>query len=815
MSGMMTLGIILSATDLASGVLKQTQSSLDELAGSLAQFGTASLALGAGLTAALRPPVLAYADLDEAATQLRVTLMGANGEVAQSYGALSAMASEMGNRLPGTTADFYAMTTMLLRQGQAAEGILGGIGEAAAQAGLLLKMPQVGAAEFVAKLQDATATTAADMVALVDTIQRTFNVGVDPGNMLQAFASLSPGMADMKMQGLAGAQALAPLIAMLDQTALSGGAAGLALTKVFKGTFDSGALRDVNKMPELVKNKIKLGFLDKKGESLGLDNLFTQLEKLRVLSTGARMGVMETLWGKDSETMRALKPMIEKGQSGYDEMLAKMKAQAAAQLRIKETLNDTKNIWGALLGSVESVMAVLAKPAVEFLKPYLTDLNAIVGKVGEWVAQHEDLVRTAGLIAAGLAVASTIAGGLAIVLGAASKAGAILGGVLGLGKGKKGAGGVGGGPAGVTPVWVVGGALTGVSGMPPGGGRAGRGAGAAVFGTGSVVMNVTAVLAAGAIGYEIGTAIYEKWLAGTNLGDRIGEAVATVVDGWGPQVISAFKDAGTRLWDGINGKKQTPEDKGWHPTKQRDVYKPPQPSLIERGWNWATKQAPPPKPAGLAIPVTKEWEKSGEAVKKVQTSLTQLTGVTQQSVKLADGLGQAWGKTTAEIAAKTGALPGQITAFKGAMQTAGAQLGEGVVLGIESKTGAVEAAARNLGLAAKNAFAQANQIQSPSRVFMRLGGFLAQGLALGIRGGTGAVRREVGTLVGAAGAGLRLPAGGGGGGQVIHFSPTINVGGGSPGAVKAAVGEALALSVREFERVAAAAAQSQARRSYA
>ena len=882
MSGMMTLGIILSATDLASGVLRKTQSGLDALAGSLAKFGTASLALGAGLTAALKPSVLAYANLDEAATQLRVTVMGANGDVAQSYGALSAMASEMGNRLPGTTADFYAMTTMLLRQGQAAENILGGIGEAAAQAGVLLKLPQAGAAEFVSKLQDATATTAKDMVALVDTIQRTFNVGVDPGNMLQAFAALSPGMADLKMQGLAGAQALAPLIAMLDQTALSGGAAGLALTKVFQGTFDSKAVAAVNQLPELAKNKIKLGFIDTKGESLGLENLFTQLEKLRALSTQGRQTVLELLFGKDAETMRALKPMIEKGRAGYDEMLAKMRAQAAAQLRIKEALGDTKNLWGALLGSVESVMALLAKPAVEFLKPYITDLNTIVGKVGEWVSAHEAVVRTGGLIAAGLAGVATVVGGIAIALGAASKAGSILAGAFGKGKGKiPGVGGAVGAAAGVTPVWVVGGALTGGSGMP-----GGAAAGAAGAGAGAARMGLAKTAAAGTVAFGTGlaaAAVINEVMEGSVAWKRFEESSAKTMAKIGFSDAQIYVDT-LEKQRRVRMAKSAVEERLAPVGQVRLAAPAPAP---------AARPAPPPKPAGLSIPVTKEWEKSGAAVKKVQTSLTQLTGVTQQSVKLADGLGQSWGKTTAEIAAKTGALPGQITAFKGAMQTAGAQLGEGVVLGIESKTGAVETAARNLGLAAKNAFAQANQIQSPSRVFMRLGGFLTQGLALGIRAGAGAVRREMATLATALGAGVaapvvrpvvaapvgpagarggahpalvppgdgalaqavgalvaplrralggfvmpplpvarpdlrlaapplpvarppvaRAPAARAEGGTVIHFSPTINVQGGPAAGVKEAVTEALKLSLREFERVAAAAGHAGARRAY-
>ncbi len=84
------------------------------------------------------------------------------------------------------------MMTMLRRQGMSAQVILGGLGESAAYLGVQLQMAPTDAAEFAAKLQDATQTTEKDMMSLMDVIQRGYYAGVDPGNMLQGFSKSAP-----------------------------------------------------------------------------------------------------------------------------------------------------------------------------------------------------------------------------------------------------------------------------------------------------------------------------------------------------------------------------------------------------------------------------------------------------------------------------------------------------------------------------------------------------------------------------------------------------------------------------------------------
>ncbi|PHV10068.1 phage tail tape measure protein [Chitinimonas sp. BJB300] len=144
--------------------------------------GNGAAMLGAGYVTgrAMMAPVSAYASAEDARTGLRVSMMEKGGAVRQEYADIVALAEKLGDRLPGTTADFQEMMTMLTRQGMSAKAILGGVGEATAYLGVQLKLPYAQAAEYAAMLQDATGALEKDMMGVIDTIQRTFYVGIDP-----------------------------------------------------------------------------------------------------------------------------------------------------------------------------------------------------------------------------------------------------------------------------------------------------------------------------------------------------------------------------------------------------------------------------------------------------------------------------------------------------------------------------------------------------------------------------------------------------------------------------------------------------------
>lgn len=382
------------------------------VAGKIAIGGAASLANGYALSRPLSAVMDAYAPAEDAAAQLRASMMGADGSVSADFEKISALATRLGDRLPGTTAQFQEMMTMLRRQGISAQSILGGTGEAAAYLAVQLKMGSSEAAEFAAKMQDSTRTTEADMMGLMDTIQRTFYLGVDPTNMLQGFASISPALSMIRKSGLEAANTLAPLLVMMDQAGMSGESAGNALRNVFQSGFKTDKVAKANKM--LKKLGISLDFTDGKGEFGGLEKLFAQLQKLQKLTTEKRTAVISEIFGDDSQNLQVLNTLIDKGLDGYREVEAKMKAQADLRKRVDDQLKTLTNVIDAAQGSWTNAMAEFGAAVAPELKGLIQWLGNVASGIGAWARENPQLAGTLVKVTAGIGALAAAGGALAI-----------------------------------------------------------------------------------------------------------------------------------------------------------------------------------------------------------------------------------------------------------------------------------------------------------------------------------------------------------------------------------------------------------------
>ena len=385
--------------------------------GMLAGAGVGMQAAGRGMAQPVLASVSAYAQQESATSQLSSAMMLADGSVASEFKQINELAMRLGDRLPGTTADFIEMMTMLRRQGLSAQSILGGTGEAAAYLGVQLRMPATQAAEFAAKMQDATRTTEADMMALMDTIQRTYYLGVDSNNMLQGFTKVSPALSILHQEGLQAANTLAPLLVMMDQTGMAGEAAGNALRKVFQGGLDLKKLEKANKIA--AKEGFQLNFADKKGKFAGLDNLFAQLQKIKGIGADTkRITLIKTLFGDDAENLQVLNTLMEKGLDGYNEIAAKMKAQADLRKRVDGELKTLSNLWDSATGSFTNVLASIGKTIEPQAKELVDWLGDIANKSRARIEENPRLVGTLVMIVGVLAVASFALGTLAVSLAA-------------------------------------------------------------------------------------------------------------------------------------------------------------------------------------------------------------------------------------------------------------------------------------------------------------------------------------------------------------------------------------------------------------
>lgn len=378
--------------------------------------GATSMATGAAIGLPILKTVKEFAVAEDAATQLKVAMMGASGKVAPEFERINDLATRLGNRLPGTTADYKDMMTMLIRQGMSAKAILGGLGQATAYLGVQLKIPMTEAAEFASKLQDATRTSEKDMMGLMDVIQKTFYLGVDSNNMLNAFAKLSPALSTLRIQGLAATKALAPLLVMADQSGMKGEAAGNAYRKVFQNVMDIKRIGKANAL-----SGMNLDFTNGKGEFGGLDKMFAQMKMLKGLSTQKRLSVMKALFGDDAETLQAVSLIIDKGKAGYDEVQKKMAAQADLQRRVNEQLGTLSALWEAASGTFSNALVALGETISPELKALTMRINEVSEGVQNWTKKHPELagvlMKAAGILAIVMVAVGTLGLGFAAIAG--------------------------------------------------------------------------------------------------------------------------------------------------------------------------------------------------------------------------------------------------------------------------------------------------------------------------------------------------------------------------------------------------------------
>lgn len=361
----------------------------------------------------LSSPVKAYAQSETASADLRAAMMDNTGKVSAQYKDIDNLATRLGDRLPGTTADFKNLMTMLIRQGMSAQTVLGGTGEAAALLAVQLKKSPEAAAEMAAKLQDATRGTEKEMLAIMDQVQRLYYAGTDDSNILGAFSKLSPALDTLKIKGESAMKMMSPLVGMLDQAGLSGESAGNAMRKVFTRMMDTKKIAKVTKGTGL-----SLDFTDGKGEFGGFDKMYEQLAKLKTINTEQRLQILQGIFGDDAETLQALNTMIEKGKAGYEEFAKKMEAQASLNQRVNDQLGTLTNLWDAASGTFTNFLA----KAGESIAPELKEITKWIGDINEklsnWAAQNPETANTIMKIVAAIGIFLTVVTGIGAAISA-------------------------------------------------------------------------------------------------------------------------------------------------------------------------------------------------------------------------------------------------------------------------------------------------------------------------------------------------------------------------------------------------------------
>lgn len=396
------LKALITGVDKLSPALSRMQKNIRGFKRQAEEASKGGLALAGGLAAGLTVSLKAYADQENAATGLKVAMMQDDGEAGKSFEKINKLAVGLGNQLPGTTADFQNMMQMLVRQGIPAENILGGVGKATAYLAVQLKKTPEAAAEFAAKMQDATGTVSEDMMGLFDTIQKAFYLGVDDTNMLSFFTKTSSVLKMVNKDGLKAAQGLAPISVMMDQMGMQGESSGNALRKVIQSGLDLKKVKATNK--SLKNQGIRLDFTDGKGGFGGLDKMFSQLAKLRKLTDTDKISVLKTLFGDDAETLQVVNALIDKGKEGYDQIQQKMDKQASLNKRVGAQLGTLANLWEAMTGTATNGLAAIGGAFSSDTKKIVTWLGNLSERFTTFSDENPRVIRGVVGLAAGLTV---------------------------------------------------------------------------------------------------------------------------------------------------------------------------------------------------------------------------------------------------------------------------------------------------------------------------------------------------------------------------------------------------------------------------
>lgn len=428
MDNMLTLGIILSAKDAFSPAFSKMGDGFKTITKDMKSFGTAAAGIGTALKGVqlatqggAETVIKSFVDLEEARTQLKNTLMKSDGTVSPFFKSISDEAVKLGNKLPGTTADFLQMASSMKALGVEEKSIVGGALKSAAYLGSVLKIPYEEAAEATAKFKQAMGIADSDLLPFIDDIQRMAHMGVKVGEMSFAFSKLGATMKGLGMSGLKASRDVEPLVGMLIKSGFSGETVGTNLGNIMKDAVSFKGNKQLDEMG------IDLNFNDAAGNFKGTENMIKELEKLKAIkSDSARLGAVEAIFGKgEASTMANV--LINEGSEGLKKFNHQMKIQADINARAAASGATLGAMWESMTGTFTNFLAVVG----ESFSGEMKGLTSFFSSTSEWLSEmakeYPMFAKFVGFLAIGIPVITGVLGTLGVAVGAVTMAMGALG----------------------------------------------------------------------------------------------------------------------------------------------------------------------------------------------------------------------------------------------------------------------------------------------------------------------------------------------------------------------------------------------------
>lgn len=379
----------------------------------LAGTGMAGLAM-------LKGGVKAAGDFEASLTDLRLAFSEVGKDGAVDLGKLNnqmtrleSLSVKLGNDLPGNTAMFVEMLAQLKQGGLDTEAVLNGAGEAVANLAVVTNQVPKDLAKDFSQFGMQMALKPDEYVKAADLFARIkARTDLGSGELIEGskYFQLRAG-APLGLKGFEGAETGARLMAAMKRVGLEGSVAGTGTANFFKEIADPKKLKAVKK-----DFGIDLKFFNEKGDFLGIQNVFRQMEKLRQLSTQKRMNALDKLAGSEGASVGSA--MIDMGLQGWLDINEELKKTPSLQEQINQKTATYNAKLDALTGSVDNLKATTFGPMVDSLKPLVDTANSIVGSVQEWAKEHQTIAGFGTKLFALSAIALTVQGGFNAMRGA-------------------------------------------------------------------------------------------------------------------------------------------------------------------------------------------------------------------------------------------------------------------------------------------------------------------------------------------------------------------------------------------------------------
>ncbi|PKD41451.1 phage tail tape measure protein [Methylomonas sp. Kb3] len=388
------LKAVISMVDRMSPGLKQITKNLNILHRQLRTVGNGAPMLGAGFVAAMAVPAKAFADLENAGTALKNTLMTKDG-MSAGFEALNRVAIQLGNQLPGNTADFQRMATVMKANSMDTNTLIGGGLKAAAYLGVATK--ELGetydsSALGIAKISNVLGVANSDFIALADTMQRARHIGLGFEDFTSAMSKAGGPLKALKVQGIGVANSLAPMVALLTQAGIDPSEAGSGIKEMISAAARAGKFTTV-------------------------ENLVKDVEKMAKLNPAKLFATFEKTFGKE----HASKAMVMAG-GGYWDMVNKFGDQGDVYQRVNNSLGTLTNTVDTLTGTMENMQAQLGGTYAPELKRLSGSLTEVAEKMAGFINENpqgiQTLIKMAGAFAGVKVAAWAAAGGVGLLTAA-------------------------------------------------------------------------------------------------------------------------------------------------------------------------------------------------------------------------------------------------------------------------------------------------------------------------------------------------------------------------------------------------------------